>query len=142
MSRTIVGGLLFILLAGTATPSRATDLIGAGGSYKVAIAYDPGTMFGNIAVANGTADETVTTGGGKTFNLSLSAITAYDARKLIEVALSTHKVKQVIYNVDFNAFSGPPRQVAARHNASKAIMRASWSTGYRTRGAKKLTSSF
>ena len=47
-------------------------------------------------------------GGGKTFNLSLSAITAYDARKLIEVALSTHKVKQVIYNIDFNAFSGPP----------------------------------
>ncbi len=31
MSRNIVGGLLFILLAGSATPSRANDLVGAGG---------------------------------------------------------------------------------------------------------------
>jgi len=31
MSRKFVGGLLFILLAGSATPSRATDLVGAGG---------------------------------------------------------------------------------------------------------------
>ncbi|MBZ5636162.1 MAG: hypothetical protein LAO55_23790 [Acidobacteriia bacterium] len=44
------------------------DLIGAGGSYKVAINYDPGTMFGNIAVANGTAEESIVTGGGKKFN--------------------------------------------------------------------------
>ena len=49
-------------------------------------------------------------GSGKSFNLSLSAITAYDARKLIEVALATGKVKQVIYNLDFNAFSGPPNR--------------------------------
>ena len=31
MSRTFVGGLLFILLAGTATPSHATDWVGSGG---------------------------------------------------------------------------------------------------------------
>jgi len=31
MSRNFVGGLLLILLAGTATPSSATDLVGAGG---------------------------------------------------------------------------------------------------------------
>ncbi len=31
MFRNFVGGLLFILLAGTATPSSATDLVGAGG---------------------------------------------------------------------------------------------------------------
>lgn len=31
MSRKFVGGLLFILLAGSATPSRATDLLGSGG---------------------------------------------------------------------------------------------------------------
>ncbi len=31
MSRNFVGGLIFILLAGTATPSRATDLVGSGG---------------------------------------------------------------------------------------------------------------
>jgi len=31
MSRTIVGGLLLILLAGSVTPSWATDLVGAGG---------------------------------------------------------------------------------------------------------------
>jgi len=28
-------------------------LIGAGGSYHVKIRYEPGTMFGNLAVANG-----------------------------------------------------------------------------------------
>lgn len=31
MSRNFVGGLIFILLAGTSTPSRATDLVGSGG---------------------------------------------------------------------------------------------------------------
>jgi hypothetical protein len=49
-------------------------------------------------------------GPGKTLNLCLSAMTAYDARKLIEVMLSSRKVKQVIYSVDFNAFSGPPNR--------------------------------
>jgi hypothetical protein len=43
------------------------DLIGAGGSYHVKVSYEPGTMFGNIAVANGTAEETVVTGAGKRF---------------------------------------------------------------------------
>lgn len=47
-------------------------------------------------------------GSGKTLNLSLSALTAYDARKLLESALATGKVKEVIYNVDYNAFSGKP----------------------------------
>ncbi len=47
-------------------------------------------------------------GPGKTMNLCLSAMTAYDARKLIEVMLASHKVKQVIYSVDYNAFSGAP----------------------------------
>jgi hypothetical protein len=49
-------------------------------------------------------------GNGKTLNLSLSAMTAYDARKLLEVALGTGKVKEVIYNVDYNAFSGEPER--------------------------------
>ena len=43
------------------------DLIGAGGSYHVKVNYEPGTMFGNLAVANGTAEETVVTGAGKKF---------------------------------------------------------------------------
>lgn len=43
------------------------DLIGAGGSYKVNVKYEPGTMFGNLAVAHGTAEETVVTGSGKRF---------------------------------------------------------------------------
>jgi hypothetical protein len=43
------------------------DLIGAGGTYRVKVNYDPGTMFGNLAVANGTAEETVITSGGKRF---------------------------------------------------------------------------
>ena len=45
-------------------------------------------------------------GAGKTFNLSFSALTAYEARKLLEAVLAMGKVKQVIYNVDFNMFAG------------------------------------
>jgi len=44
--------------------------------------------------------------GGKTINLSVSAQTAYDAGQLLGVALRTGKVKQVIMNLDYNAFSG------------------------------------
>jgi hypothetical protein len=43
------------------------DLIGAGGTYQVKVNYEPGTMFGNLAVANGTAEESVVTGSGKRF---------------------------------------------------------------------------
>jgi hypothetical protein len=46
--------------------------------------------------------------GGKTINLSVSAETAYDAARLLGVALRTGKPKQVIMNLDYNAFSGPP----------------------------------
>ena len=45
-------------------------LIGAGGSYRVTVNHEPGTMFGNIAVANGTADEEIVTSGGKTFKFT------------------------------------------------------------------------
>lgn len=45
-------------------------------------------------------------GAGKTFNLSFSALTAYEARKLLESALAHGRLKEVIYNVDFNMFSG------------------------------------
>ena len=49
-------------------------------------------------------------GPGKTMNLCLSAMTAYDARKLLEVMLASQRVKQVIYSVDYNAFSGAPNR--------------------------------
>ncbi len=42
-------------------------LIGTGGSYQVKVAYEPGTMSGNLAEAHGTAQETVVTGSGKHF---------------------------------------------------------------------------
>jgi hypothetical protein len=45
--------------------------------------------------------------GGKTINLSVSAQTAYDAGRLLSVALATGKPKHIIMNVDYNAFSGP-----------------------------------
>src|SRR5206468_642501 len=44
------------------------DLIGAGGSYQVKVNYEPGTMFGNLAVANGTTEEHIVTGSGKRFD--------------------------------------------------------------------------
>jgi hypothetical protein len=43
------------------------DLIGEGGSYDVELSYEPGTMFGNVAIASGAAEETVVTGSGKRF---------------------------------------------------------------------------
>jgi len=46
-------------------------------------------------------------GGGHTMNLCMSAMTAYDERKLLEVILRKGAVKQVITNVDYNMFSGP-----------------------------------
>jgi len=42
-------------------------LIGAGGSYHTKLNYEPGTMFGDLAVANGTTEETIVTGSGKRF---------------------------------------------------------------------------
>jgi hypothetical protein len=42
-------------------------LIGAGGSYHVKVNYEPGTMFGDLAVANGTAEESIVTGSGRRF---------------------------------------------------------------------------
>ena len=45
-------------------------------------------------------------GGGKTFNLCFSALTAYEARKLLESVFAQGRVKEVIYNVDFNMFAG------------------------------------
>jgi len=46
--------------------------------------------------------------GGRTINLSVSAQTAYDAGRLLSVALATGKPRHVIMNVDYNAFSGAP----------------------------------
>jgi hypothetical protein len=43
------------------------DLIGDGGSYGVTLNYEPGSMFGNVAIASGTSEETVVTGAGKRF---------------------------------------------------------------------------
>lgn len=50
-------------------------------------------------------------GYGRTQNLCDSALTAYDARKLAETALSTGHVKEIVFNVDYNSFSGPPDHV-------------------------------
>jgi hypothetical protein len=50
-------------------------------------------------------------GNGKTMNLCQSAMTAYDGRKVLEVALVSRPLKQVIYNMDYNAFSGDPDRV-------------------------------
>ena len=46
--------------------------------------------------------------GGHTINLSVSAQTAYDAGKLLGVALTTGKPRQIVMNLDYNAFSGEP----------------------------------
>ncbi len=46
--------------------------------------------------------------GGHTINLSESAQTAFDAGQLLRVALATGKPRQVIMNLDYNAFSGAP----------------------------------
>lgn len=43
-------------------------LIGPGGTYQVKVTYEPGTMFGNLAVANGATEEHIVTGSGKRFD--------------------------------------------------------------------------
>jgi len=48
--------------------------------------------------------------GGKTINLSVSAQTAYDAGQLLRVALATGKPRQILMNLDYNAFSGDPQR--------------------------------
>ena len=50
-------------------------------------------------------------GYGRTQNLCDSAMTAFDGTKLAETALSTGRVKEVIFNVDYNSFAGPPDRV-------------------------------
>jgi hypothetical protein len=47
-------------------------------------------------------------GYGRTMSLCESAMSAYDARKLMEVALEQVKVKEVLYGVDYSAFAGAP----------------------------------
>jgi hypothetical protein len=46
--------------------------------------------------------------GGRTINLAVSAETAFDAGELLRVALARGKARQVIMNLDYNAFSGAP----------------------------------
>ncbi|HXZ48227.1 MAG TPA: hypothetical protein VEG27_04350 [Usitatibacter sp.] len=46
--------------------------------------------------------------GGRTVNLSVSAMSAFDAGRLLEAALATGKPRQVIMNLDYNMFSGAP----------------------------------
>lgn len=47
---------------------------------------------------------------GRSINLSMSAMTAYDANQLLRLALSTGKPKHIIMNMDYNAFSGAPNR--------------------------------
>ena len=46
--------------------------------------------------------------GGRTINLSVSAQTAYDAARLLRVALATGKPRHVVMSLDYNTFSGAP----------------------------------
>jgi hypothetical protein len=46
--------------------------------------------------------------GGRTINLSVSAQTAFDAGRLLGMAIATGRPKHIVMNLDYNAFSGPP----------------------------------
>ncbi|NJR72500.1 MAG: hypothetical protein HC782_05840 [Gammaproteobacteria bacterium] len=46
----------------------------------------------------------------KSINLSMSAMTAFDANQLLRLALSTKKPTHIIVNLDYNAFSGAPNR--------------------------------
>jgi hypothetical protein len=45
-------------------------------------------------------------GSGRAINLSISAMTAFDAAQLLRIALATGKPQHVIIHLDYNAFSG------------------------------------
>jgi hypothetical protein len=47
---------------------------------------------------------------GRSINLSMSAMTAYDANQLLRLALSTSKPTHIIMNMDYNAYSGAPNR--------------------------------
>jgi hypothetical protein len=75
------------------------ELIGAGGSYTVKIKYEPGSMFGNAAMAHGTAAESVVTGSGKRFDFVsswLAALVKEDGRwKLYRIQATLDPVDNV-----------------------------------------------
>ncbi len=69
-------------------------------------AYDRVSIGSSVTENIAASELDAAFGGGKSVNLALSAMTAYDARKLLEVALARGTVKQVLYTLDFNGFSG------------------------------------
>jgi hypothetical protein len=75
------------------------ELIGEGGSYKVSLTYEPGTMFGNVAVAHGTSEEVVVTGSGKRFEFRshwlVNLIKEGDTWKLFRIQASMDPVDNV-----------------------------------------------
>src|SRR5262249_13953107 len=72
-------------------------------NYKFDRAVTGSSFFENISGSE--VDRAF--GGGRTLNLCLSSMAAYDERKLLEAILRKGTVKQVISNVDYNMFSGP-----------------------------------
>lgn len=45
-------------------------MMGQGGTYQTSIAYKPGYLFGDVAVADGTTQDKVVTSSGRTFDFS------------------------------------------------------------------------
>ncbi|HEY2628748.1 MAG TPA: hypothetical protein VGI57_06440 [Usitatibacter sp.] len=74
-------------------------------------AYDRAIIGSSLLENVSNSEVDAAFGSGKTMNLCLSAMTAYDGGKVLEVALASRPLKQVIYNVDYNAFSGEPDRV-------------------------------
>ena len=71
--------------------------------------YDYDTVItGSSMMENYRNSEAGTILHGKVINLAMGAATAYELRQLLMTVLATGKARHVIFDVNFNAFSGSP----------------------------------
>ncbi len=132
MARTFVRNVLLAAVLAIAAAGAANFAIDPFQQYRIPARYEPRfyntfqryvnpglarnyafdrLVIGSSMTENISGRETdAAFGGGRTMNLSLSAMTAYDARILLDFALAQGRVNHVLYNMDFNAFSGSPRR--------------------------------
>ncbi|MBL8521493.1 MAG: hypothetical protein JNK75_12620 [Betaproteobacteria bacterium] len=91
--------------AGQARYVRALQRYIAPGIAKHA-AYDV-VISGSSIMENYSLAEAGARCGGRAVNLALAAMSAYEQRRILEVALRSQPVRRVVMSIDFNSFAAP-----------------------------------